>query len=85
MENRLRVIMAERNISGTEIYEATGIARSTISKIKRNRTSKIDLDVFEKLLDYLEITPNEFFGRGDAIDCSKKDGLGHRQNKTHFK
>lgn len=84
MENRLRVIMAERNISGTEIYEATGIARSTISKIKRNRTSKIDLDVFEKLLDYLGITPNEFFGRGEAFDCIKKDGLGHRQNKTHF-
>lgn len=53
--------MIDRGISATQLFNDTGIARSTISKISNNNTDKISLQTIDKICNYLEVTPEDFF------------------------
>lgn len=53
--------MIDRGISATQLFTDTGIARSTISKISNNNTDKISSQTIDKLCNYLEVSPTEFF------------------------
>ncbi|WP_438466343.1 helix-turn-helix domain-containing protein [Streptococcus pluranimalium] len=61
LRNNLAKLMIDRNITATRIYSETGIARSTISKISNNNTDKISMETIDKLCNYLEVTPRDFF------------------------
>lgn len=61
IRNNLAKLMIDRKISATQLFNDTGIARSTISKISNNSTDKISLNTIDKLCNYLEVTPHEFF------------------------
>lgn len=61
IKNNLAKLMIDRNISATQLYNDTGIARSTISKISNNNTDKISLKTVDKICNYLEVLPSDFF------------------------
>lgn len=61
LRNNLAKLMIDRSISATQLFNDTGIARSTISKISNNATDKISMQLIDKLCLYLNITPAEFF------------------------
>lgn len=61
LRNNLAKLMIDRGISATQLFNDTGIARSTISKISNNNTDKISLQTIDKICNYLEVSPSEFF------------------------
>ncbi|MFS1663030.1 helix-turn-helix domain-containing protein [Streptococcus sp. zg-JUN1979] len=61
LRNNLAKLMIDRGISATQMFNDTGIARSTISKISNNNTDKISLQTIDKMCNYLGVTPNDFF------------------------
>jgi transcriptional regulator, XRE family len=61
IRNNLAKLMIDRDITATQIFNDTGIARSTISKIYNNNTDKISLETIDKLCNYLMVTPTDFF------------------------
>ena len=48
LRNNLAKLMIDRGISATQLFNDTGIARSTISKISNNNTDKINLQTIEE-------------------------------------
>lgn len=61
IRNRLAVLMAERNLSVTEVAEATRVSRNTLTSTKSHRTKMIQYDTLDILCQYFGITPGEFF------------------------
>ncbi|MDF3296545.1 helix-turn-helix transcriptional regulator [Staphylococcus aureus] len=62
MKNKFRVILAERKLKISDVYCATGIAKTTLYGLYHEKTKNPDSYTIMKLCKYLEITPNEFFG-----------------------
>lgn len=62
MENKFRVILAERKLKISDVYCATGIAKTTLYGLYHEKTKNPDSSTIMKVCKYLEITPNEFFG-----------------------
>ena len=60
---RLRELMAEkrrlegRRVTYDEIYRATGIVPSTLSRLAAGQAKRIDLAVLERLCDYFDCEP----------------------------
>lgn len=61
IENRLRIILAERSLKITKVSNDTGISRTTLTALNQNRAKMIQLNTLNKLFEYLHITPTEFF------------------------
>lgn len=61
IRNNLAKLMIDRNMKATELSETTGIARSTISKISNNISTKIDFNTLNDICIALEIEPEDFF------------------------
>lgn len=59
MKNNLRVLMAENKINMSELAEATGIARSTISKFYNENSKRIDLGTITTLCNYFNCSIDE--------------------------
>lgn len=89
LRNNLAKLMIDRGISATQLFNDTGIARSTISKISNNHTDKISLQTIDTICNYLEVTPDEFFdfwpydvkiqcgfNNFDSLEDVKKDWAG---------
>ncbi|MBS6602196.1 MAG: helix-turn-helix transcriptional regulator [Brachyspira sp.] len=51
---RLRELLWEKDISGVELHEATGISQSKISEIIRGKRVNITLDTIERICLFLE-------------------------------
>jgi len=57
---RLRVLMAERNMSNKQLSEMTGLHRVTISKLKRtDELKQITGETLNLLCQALKCTPND--------------------------
>ncbi|WP_204178027.1 helix-turn-helix transcriptional regulator [Staphylococcus sp. GDY8P11P] len=67
MKNEFRVILAERKLKISDVYSATGIAKTTLYGLYHEKTTNPSMPIIMKLCDYLNITPNEFFGIEKAI------------------
>lgn len=61
LENRLRIILAERYLRVDKVAKDTGISRNTLTSLKQNKTKMIQLKTVDKLCQYLNVTPAEFF------------------------
>ena len=61
LRNNLAKLMIDRGITATQLFNDTGIARSTISKISNNKTDKINISTVDKLCNYLMVSPADFF------------------------
>ncbi|SUN51196.1 Cro/CI family transcriptional regulator [Streptococcus dysgalactiae subsp. dysgalactiae] len=76
IRNNLAKLMIDRGISATQLYNDTGIARSTISKISNNNTDKISLQTIDKICNYLGVSPMQFFdflGYEVKVNCGFED------------
>lgn len=61
LENRLWILMAERQTKISAISDDTGISRTTLTNLKYHRASRIDFKTLDILCQYLRITPGDFF------------------------
>lgn len=69
MENKFRVILAIKKLSIADVFEGTGIAKTTLYGLYHEKTKNPDTSTILKVCNYLNITPNEFFG----IDNNEKE------------
>lgn len=60
MKNKLAVLMAERGLKIADLYRDTGISKTTLMQIANNTGKGIQYETLEKLLDYFDISPNDF-------------------------
>ena len=68
--NRLRVVLAEKNLSNKWLSEQLGVGQATISKWVTN-TSQPNLEMLLRLSDCLEVSLDELV-RKDGIESKKK-------------
>ena len=61
IKTNLAVLMAERGLKISDVYEATGISKTTLMAISENTGKGIQYDTIDKLCNYLGITPSDFF------------------------
>lgn len=67
MKNQFRVILAIKKITIAEVFKDTGISKTTLYGLYHERTKNPSLPTVLKLCEYLEITPNEFFGIASKV------------------
>ena len=66
---RLRVLLAEKEISQKDLAEITGIQTNTISKMCRNDIKQIPINALDAICEYFDCQPSDIF---QHIDQSKK-------------
>lgn len=68
IENRLKVILAEKRLKIKDVAQNTGLSRNTISNIANNPYSNVSNSTLNKLCECLNITPTDFFlyKKGDS-------------------
>jgi len=61
-----RIFMAVKNVDIADIYEATGIAKTTLYSFKKGEMKGIQFSTLEKLSKYFDVDVHEFFVKGDV-------------------
>lgn len=61
IRNNLAILLAERSLKITRVANDTGISRNTITSTAQNDGKMIQLETINKLCQYLEIQPDQFF------------------------
>ncbi|OYS85904.1 hypothetical protein CBG04_01045 [Limosilactobacillus reuteri] len=61
IKTNLAVLMAERGLKIADVYEATGISKTTLMAISENNGKGIQYETMDKLCNYFGVTPSEFF------------------------
>lgn len=61
IKTNLAVLMAERGLKIADVYEATGISKTTLMAISENTGKGIQYETVDKLCNYLEVSPSDFF------------------------
>ncbi|WP_225422958.1 helix-turn-helix domain-containing protein [Companilactobacillus jidongensis] len=61
IRNNLAVLLAERSLKITRVANDTGISRNTITSTAQNDGKMIQLETINKLCQYLDIRPDQFF------------------------
>lgn len=91
MKNNLAAIMGDRLVTITDVYKATGIARSTLVRLYYRRAKNISLQTLKTLCDYFGISLSELIEYipktkqpvqfGDVFKTKEKDVLPARPGK----
>lgn len=63
IKSRLRVLLAERNMTQKQLAEETGIRPPTISALCNNTLKRIPLDVIDKICTALDCEPSDLLSR----------------------
>ncbi|WP_414052086.1 helix-turn-helix domain-containing protein [Macrococcus animalis] len=66
MKNKFSAILGEKRLKVSDVYEATKISRTTLHALYHERTENPDTKTIMKICDFLDITPNDFFGIKEA-------------------
>ena len=61
ISQKLRTLLAEKNMRASKLAKETGIAQSTLSKITSGKSKSIQFDTIEKISIGLDIQPSELF------------------------
>lgn len=59
IRSHLAIRIAERKIKIIDVVRATGIDRSTITKLYHDRLQRLDLEVLDKLCDFFNCSVEE--------------------------
>ena len=70
IDNNFSTILGQRLLKITEISEATGVSRTTLTNIYYRRAKGIQFDTLDKLCEYLECQPSDIFKH-------VKEGVSH--------
>ena len=68
----LAVLMAERGLKIVDVYNKTGISKTTLMALSENKGKGIQFDTINKLCNFLQVTPSEFFVYSPYIFETKK-------------
>lgn len=61
IKTNLAVLMAERGLKIADVYEATGISKTTLMAISENTGKGIQYETIDKLCNFLNVSPKDFF------------------------
>ncbi len=61
IRNRLSELFSERGLKTSRVAKDVSIARSSLTSMVQNDSEMIRIDAIDKLCNYLNISPNEFF------------------------
>ncbi|HAR7543248.1 TPA: XRE family transcriptional regulator [Staphylococcus aureus] len=75
IQNRLSVLMAERGLKISDLYEETGISKTTLMAVAENTGKGVQFDTVDKLCNFLGVTPCEFFDYSPYIVETKKSNF----------
>lgn len=67
---KLGAFLGDRDISITDVSNATGISRTTLTALKKNKCKGVSFRVLDALCTYLSVSP------GCLIDYLS-EGMGH--------
>lgn len=59
MENNLRIILAKQRKKISDIHEATGISKTTLTSLYYERTKNPEIATLLKVANYLGVTMDE--------------------------
>lgn len=65
MNNNFRVILAKQRKKVSDVHEATGISKSTLTALYYERTKHPDIKTLQKVADYLGVTVDELLSVED--------------------
>lgn len=77
--------MKDKNITQTEIIDATGITRPTLIQLMNNDSNGIKFSTIEKLCDFLNVSMNELIARESNLEKFHKRRLFIEQLGTTTK
>ena len=63
ISQKLRTLLAEKNMRASNLAKETGIAQSTLSKITSGKSRNIQFDTIEKICIGSDIQPSELFAK----------------------
>ena len=69
----LSVLMAERGLKIADVYERTGISKTTLMSLSENKGKGVQFETVDKLCNFFEVTPAEFFLYSPYIFSFKKN------------
>ncbi|UXV41642.1 helix-turn-helix domain-containing protein [Staphylococcus simulans] len=75
IKSRLSVLMAERGLKIADLYEETGISKTTLMAIAENTGKGVQFDTVDKLCNFLGVTPCEFFDYSPYIVEAQKSNF----------
>lgn len=61
LRNRLKILLAERDLKIKDVMSAIGLTRPSVSNMVNNPFANVSTKNIDKLCNYLEITPTEFW------------------------
>lgn len=61
LANRLKILLAERDLTIKDLMKATGLSRNSLSNMVNNPFATIAIDNVDKLCNYLEVSPKDFY------------------------
>lgn len=76
LANRLKILLAERDLTIKDLMKATGLSRNSLSNMVNNPFANIATDNVDKLCNYLNVTPKNFYDYFPwkfSIGCSLRD------------
>lgn len=93
LKTNLAVLMAERGLKIADVYEATGISKTTLMAISENTGKGIQYETMDKLCNFLNVSPKDFFvyapyifkfhsEKGDDILGNEFDNISITVNKS---
>lgn len=82
LANRLKILLAERDLSIKDVVNATGLTRPSISNMVNNPFANISTENVDKLCNYLEVTIGQFY---DYLPWHLSIGYSLRDRKLKFR
>lgn len=61
LANRLKILLAERDLTIKDTVDKTGISRNTLSNIVNNPYANVSTTNVNKLCNFLDVTPGDFY------------------------
>lgn len=80
IQSRLSVLMAERGLKISDLYEETGISKTTLMAIAENTGKGVQYDTVDKLCNFLGVTPCEFFEYSPYLVSFRMDKIKSDRN-----
>lgn len=65
MKNNFRIILAKQRKKVSDVHEATGISKSTLTALYYERAKNPSLDTLKKVSSYLGVTLDELLTQED--------------------
>lgn len=59
MKNNLRIILAKQRKKVSDVHEATGISKTTLTSLYYERTKRPDIETLLKVANYLGVSIDE--------------------------